>query len=78
MPADVNEVLGFILAVGLLLWLGAAPIIALRTLFAKNTPKPKPKPKPKKKAKAPLPDKISTENVIDTYGKKYTLTEVDW
>ena len=32
MPEIVNEVLGFILAIGLLLWIGASPVIAARSL----------------------------------------------
>ena len=75
MPAAVNEVLGFILAVGLLIWLGAAPVIALRTLFTKKSPKPK----SKTKAKAPKKEKpASSDLIIDTYEKKYTLMEVEW
>tara|TARA_R110000824_G_scaffold339478_3_gene525978 strand:+ start:1966 stop:2190 length:225 start_codon:yes stop_codon:yes gene_type:complete len=74
MPSAVNDVLGFILAIGLLLWLGAAPVIAIRSLFTRDTPKPK----KKTKAKAPSTTKEKPENVIDTYGKKYTLTEVEW
>jgi len=73
MPPIVNEVLGFILAIGILLWLGAAPVIALRSLKTVVKPKKVKKAKTAEKKVAKTP-KVPA-NVIPGCSPEYEIND---
>jgi len=84
MPEIVNEVLGFILAVGLLLWLGASPVIAVRSLKTVTKPSKKKGVEIPKKQWRKISDHIRTttappiekpSNVIDSCSSKYEIND---
>ena len=67
----IYEMLGWVMAVGILLWLGAAPVMAIRSICLQK----------KKVVKAAKPKKVrqakpaKTSNVIDDYSPEFEVAD---